>query len=157
MKQKNLMSRFRNTISSKVEKIIERLKWEVRGWTPTYLYIVLPSNGLRLWLTTSREPINPPVKRRALGRPKKKRNKANDEATSSNVLPMNLTTVKRKSCGNFGHNLRTYKGKTTVDRQFPKGNNKTKKQKKTSTKEAHTVLTQGSQAPKTQETTRLDM
>ncbi|XP_058746340.1 uncharacterized protein LOC131619237 [Vicia villosa] len=134
----------------------------------TYSYIVLPSNGLRLWPTTEGEPINPPVMRRAPGRPKKKRNKSNDEPNSSNVLPRILTTVKCKSCGNFGHNSRTCKGKTAADRQLPKGSNKTKKQtkasssentrtkkqKKSSTDEAPTVLTQGSQAPLTQETTR---
>ncbi|XP_058783420.1 uncharacterized protein LOC131658103 [Vicia villosa] len=132
----------------------------------TYSYIVLPSNGPRLWPTAEGEPINPPVMRRAPGRPKKKRNKANDEPISSNVLPRNLTTVKCKSCGNFGHNSRTCKGKTAADRQLPKGSNKTKKQKKTlnkggnktkkqknaSTTEAPTLLTQGSQAPQTQET-----
>ncbi|XP_058775575.1 uncharacterized protein LOC131649839 [Vicia villosa] len=251
VKQKNLMSRFRNTLCSRVEQIIERLKRAAGGWTPTwhgddafnlfivtngvdtyevnlqrfycacrkwalsdipcvhamvcilhnkvevepyvskyyryytdmlrqqicgiktsfmatYSYIVLPSNDPRLWPTAEGEPINPPVMRKAPGRPKKKRNKANDEPTSSNVLPRNLTTVKCKSCGNFGHNSRTCKGKTAADRQFPKGSNKTmkqkktlnkggnktKKQKKASTTEAPTVLTQGSQAPQTQETSR---
>ncbi|KAI5416955.1 hypothetical protein KIW84_041812 [Lathyrus oleraceus] len=65
----------------------------------TYSYIVLSSNGPRLWPVTNGEIINPPVTRRASGRPKKKRNRANDEPTSSNVLPRNLTTVKCKSCG----------------------------------------------------------
>ncbi|XP_058726237.1 uncharacterized protein LOC131597563 [Vicia villosa] len=236
VKQKNLMSRFRNTLCPRVEQIIERLKRSAGGWTPTwhgddafnlfsvtngvdtyevnlerfycacrkwalsgipcvhamvcilhnkvevepyvskyyrktsfmatYSYIVLPSNGPRLWPTAEGEPINPPVMRRAPGRPKKKRNKANDEPTSSNMLPRSLTIVKCKSCGNFGHNSRTCKGKTAADRQLPKGSNKnkkqnkastkggnkTKKQKKASTTEAPTVLTQGSQAPQTQET-----
>ncbi|XP_058765308.1 uncharacterized protein LOC131638780 [Vicia villosa] len=117
----------------------------------TYSYIVLPSNGPRLWpAATTGEMINPPVMRRAPGRPKKKRNRANDEPTSSNVLPRNLTTVKCKSCGTLGHNSRTCKGKTAADRKLAKGSSKAKKQKKT--KESHTVLTQGSQAPQTQET-----
>ncbi|XP_058780530.1 uncharacterized protein LOC131654122 [Vicia villosa] len=39
----------------------------------TYSYIVLPSNGPRLWPTTEGEPIYPPVMRRAPGRTKKKK------------------------------------------------------------------------------------
>lgn len=31
VKQKNLMSRFRNTICPKIKQIIERLKWAARG------------------------------------------------------------------------------------------------------------------------------
>ncbi|KAI5444874.1 hypothetical protein KIW84_013231 [Lathyrus oleraceus] len=94
--------------------------------------------------------INPPVMRRAPGRPNKQINKANDETTSRNVLIRNLTTIKYKNCGILGHNSRTCKGKTAMDRQLVKGSNKVtkaKKQRKSSTKEADTVLTQGSQAP----------
>ncbi|CAK8538466.1 unnamed protein product [Lathyrus sativus] len=110
----------------------------------TYSYIILPSNGPRLWEKAQGDPFNPPVMRRAPGRPKKKRNKANDEPSSSNVLPRHSSIVKCKSCGNFEHNSRTCKGKTTANRQLPKGGNKAKKQKKGLTKEPPTVLTQGS-------------
>ncbi|KAI5448518.1 hypothetical protein KIW84_015798 [Lathyrus oleraceus] len=103
------------------------------------------------------EPINPLAMRRTPSRPKKKRNKANDKLTSRNMLPRNLTTVKCKIYGNFWHNSRACKGKTLADQQFSKGSNKTRKQKRASTKEAPTILTQGSQAPQTQDTTRLDM
>lgn len=113
---------------------------------------MLPSNGPRLWPATNVEMINPPVMRRAPGRPKKKRNRANDEPTPSNVLPRNLTTVKCKRCGTLGHNSRTCKGKTVADRKLAKGSNKAKKQRNTKeSKESPTVLTQGSQAPQTQE------
>ncbi|CAI8614440.1 unnamed protein product [Vicia faba] len=67
------------------------------------------------------ESINLPVMRRALDRLKKKINKANDEPSSSNILPRSLTTVKCKSCRTFGHNSRTCKGKTSADRQLLKG------------------------------------
>ena len=80
----------------------------------TYSYIVLPSNGPRLWPVSNGELINPPIMRRAPGRPKKKRNRANDEPTSSKVLPRLLTTVKCKKCGTLGHNSRTCKGKTAA-------------------------------------------
>lgn len=49
--------------------------------------------------------------RRAPGRPKKKINRDNDEPTSSNVLPRNLTTVKCKSCGTLGTIQEFAKGK----------------------------------------------
>lgn len=65
--------------------------------------------------------------RRASGRLKDKRDKANDETSSSNVLPMNLTMVKQKSCESFGQNSRICRGKTVVDRQTLKGSNKDKK------------------------------
>lgn len=94
---------------------------------PTYSYIVIPSDDPRLWLTTQGEPINPPVMRRAQGKPKKKRNKANDEPCSSNILSRNLTTVKCKNCGIFWNKSRMRKGKTTADRQFSKVSNKAKK------------------------------
>src|ERR1051325_862897 len=115
----------------------------------TYSYIVLPFNGPRLWPVSNGEMINPPIMRRAPDRPKKKRNRANDEPTSSKVLPRLLTTVKCKKCGTLGHNSRTCKGKTAADRKLPKGSNKARKQRKT--KESPTVLTQCSQAPQTKE------
>lgn len=117
----------------------------------TYSYIVLPSNGPRLWPIAQEEPINPIVMRRTLGRPKKKRSKANDKLSSSNVLPRHLTNVKCKNYGSFWNNSRTYKGKIVADRQLPKGINKEKKQKKGSTQVPPTILTQGSQASQTQE------
>lgn len=83
--------------------------------------------------------------RRASGRPKKKRDMANDEPTSSNLLPKFLTTIKCKNCGILGYNSRTCKGKTTENRQLAKGSNKVtkaKKQRKASTKDSATVLTQ---------------
>lgn len=96
----------------------------------TYSYIVLPSNDPRLWPKAQGEPINPPIMRRAPSRPIKKRNKANDEPRSTNVLPRNLTTAKCKRCENFGHNSRTCKGKTIADQNLPKGSNKEKNKRK---------------------------
>lgn len=42
---------------------------------PTYSYIVLPSNGLKIWPKSNGEPINPAIMIIALGKPKKKKNK----------------------------------------------------------------------------------
>lgn len=91
---------------------------------------------------------------------RRRKKHGNDEPTSSNVLPKNLTTIKSKNYGILRHNSRTCKGKIATDRQLVKGSNKVtkaKKQRKTSTKESSTVLTQWSQAPQTQETNSWNM
>lgn len=62
--------------------------------------------------------------RKSIGRPKKNRNKANDESRNRNILPRSLQTVECKKCGSFGYNKRTCKGKRTVERVIPKGGNK---------------------------------
>jgi hypothetical protein len=92
----------------------------------TYSHIILPSNGPRMWPATDTEAINPPLMRRAPGRPKKKRNRSNDEPKDSRVLPRHLSTVQCKKCLKFGHNIRSCKGKTAADREIPKGGNKKK-------------------------------
>jgi hypothetical protein len=80
-----------------------------------------------MWPATDTEAINPPLMRRAPGRPKKKRNRSNDEPKDSRVLPRHLSTVQCKKCLKFGHNIRSCKGKTAADREIPKGGNKQKK------------------------------
>jgi hypothetical protein len=79
-----------------------------------------------MWPATDTEAINPPLMRRAPGRPKKKRNRSNDEPKDSRVLPRHLSTVQCKKCLKFGHNIRSCKGKTAADREIPKGGNKKK-------------------------------
>ena len=113
----------------------------------TYSHIVLPTNGPQLWPSEESEPIKPPVMRRAIGRPKKNRNKTNDEPRYTNSLPRNHQTVKCQKCGNMGHNKRTCKGKRAAERAIPKGGNKKAKGKKKATGAAQTVIEGGSQAP----------
>lgn len=54
--------------------------------------------------------------RRALGRPKKLRNKANREPCNPHKLPIYHTPLRCKRCGRVGHNIRICKGKTAADR-----------------------------------------
>src|SRR3954462_7637228 len=103
----------------------------------TNSHIVLPSNGPRLWPVTNTEYINPPHMRRAPGRPKKLRNKSNDEQRKPGVLPRQLKTVKYKKCHKYGHNTRTCKGKSATDRKIPKGENKQKTTGKASSSGQH--------------------
>ncbi|GAU50378.1 hypothetical protein TSUD_368580 [Trifolium subterraneum] len=126
----------------------------------TYSHIIMPSTGPKLWpIIDSESIINPPRMRRAPGRPKKQRNKSNDEPKNSKILPRYLKTVECKKCKKLGHNMRTCKGKTAAYREIPKGGNKKQKSKKKTRagessqapqpqgSQAPTVLSQGSQAP----------
>ncbi|KAH1246930.1 hypothetical protein GmHk_06G016924 [Glycine max] len=85
------------------------------------------SDGSNLWF-----PLQTPVMRRALGRPNKARNKRNDESTNRFKLPRQSKLVVCKKCGKIDHNKRTCKGKTTTDRNIPKGGNKNLKRQTTS-------------------------
>ncbi|CAK8565913.1 unnamed protein product [Lathyrus sativus] len=67
----------------------------------TYSHIIMPTNGPQLWSVNVANPISPPVMRRSISRPKKNRNKANDESRIRNTLPRTLQTVKCKKCGSF--------------------------------------------------------
>ncbi|XP_058733419.1 uncharacterized protein LOC131605035 [Vicia villosa] len=171
-KQKDALGKHKGVISPNIQKVTEKSKHEAGGWSATwhgdddfaifgvvekhlltstvlatYSHIILPTNGPQLWPNDGNLSINPPVMRRAIGRPKKNRNKANDEPRSTNTLPRLLQTVKCKKCGNMGHNKRTFKGKRAAERSIPKGGNK--KAKKNAKKDVgQTIIEEGSQAPR---------
>lgn len=87
------------------------------------------SYALENYDTCTLEPINPPVMRRVISRPKKNRNKENDESRNTNTFLINLQTMKYKKCGNMGHNKQTCKGKRDAEREISKGGNKETKTK----------------------------
>ncbi|XP_058726755.1 uncharacterized protein LOC131598141 [Vicia villosa] len=129
-------------------------KWEFKlTFGKCYANIVYPNNGPQLWTNVDHVPMSPPVMRRAIGRPKKMRNKTSDEPQNPFVLPKKFGTVTCNKCGQAGHNKRSCKGKRAADRQIPKGGNKAKKSKTTSKakkikgKEKPVEIGQGSQAP----------
>ncbi|CAL5183683.1 unnamed protein product [Lathyrus oleraceus] len=107
----------------------------------------------------------PPVMRRAIGRPKKPRNKMNDEPRNPHILPRRFSTVICVKYGDMRHNKRSCKGKRAADRAIPKGGNKLKKTKKVKSgkgtkksKEKKTKIAQNSQAPQpTQECFHYDL
>jgi hypothetical protein len=69
--------------------------------------------------------ILPPRVRRTPGRPKKLRRKDNDRPKSYRKKgKRNQETVRCIRCKEIGHNMRTYKGKTAVDRSIRPGGNK---------------------------------
>ena len=90
----------------------------------TYSFIVYPCNGPKLWFLLQTPVMLPPVMRRAPGKPKKARNKRNDESTKRSNLARQWKSIVCKKCRKIGHNKRTCKGKTSIDRSIPKGGNK---------------------------------
>ncbi|GAU50686.1 hypothetical protein TSUD_410420 [Trifolium subterraneum] len=90
----------------------------------TYSNIICPSDGPKGWPIVDATPIAPPYVRRAPGRPKKLRRKANDESRGSARRKRNQHTITCTRCKTLGHNRRSCKGKTVADRMIPKGGNK---------------------------------
>lgn len=68
--------------------------------------------------------INPLAMRKAISRPKKMRNKVNDEIRNPYMLPIKLTIIICHKCEAIRHNKRSCKGKRAADRAIPKGGNK---------------------------------
>lgn len=94
-----------------------------------YSNIVFPTNGPQFWPLVDHVPIYPPIMRRAIGCPKKLRNKENDEPKNPHVLSRRLATITCKTCGEMRHNKRSCKGKRVANTTIPKGGNKAKKAK----------------------------
>lgn len=114
----------------------------------TYSHIILSTNGPQLWPTKGTIPIKPLAMRRAIGRPKKNRNRTNDESRNTNTFPWTLQTVKCQKCLNMGHNKCTCKVKRAIERAISKGGNKKAKAKgKKKVNGGQTVIGGGSQVP----------
>ena len=65
-----------------------------------------------------------PMRRRAPRRPKRAKNKRNDEPKNNFKLPRQSKSIVSKKCGKVGHKKRTCKGKTIANRNIPNGGNK---------------------------------
>uniref|UniRef100_A0A7N2QWW4 CCHC-type domain-containing protein n=1 Tax=Quercus lobata TaxID=97700 RepID=A0A7N2QWW4_QUELO len=69
-----------------------------------------PINGQNMWQSTGLPSVQPPIKRRPPGRPKKSRVKEPDEPTCHTKLRRVGVPKKCKACGRLGHNKRSCKG-----------------------------------------------
>lgn len=81
----------------------------------TYAHIVFPTNDPQLCPLNEKLAVNPPLMRREIGRPKKLRNKTNDEPRNAHVLQRKLATVTCHMCGTMGHNKQSCKENRVVD------------------------------------------
>ena len=83
----------------------------------SYKHIIYPTNGPKMWPKAKGHPIQPPNIRRQPGRPKKLRKKDQDKTPQDPTrLQRHHSTYKCTRCHKFGHNERSCKGKTRVDK-----------------------------------------
>ena len=72
--------------------------------------MIEPINGQNMWQSTGLPLVQPPIKRRPPGRPKKSRVKEPDEPTRHTKLRIVGVPKKCKAYGRLGHNKRSCKG-----------------------------------------------
>nr|POE80791.1 hypothetical protein CFP56_51819 [Quercus suber] len=89
-----------------------------------------------MWQSTRLPFVQPPIKRRPPGRPKKSRVKEPDEPTCHTKLRRVGVPKKCKACGRLGHNKRSCKGEVRGNSSLP-GAAKKPKRKRTNTKNGH--------------------
>ncbi|KAK8956947.1 hypothetical protein KSP39_PZI000228 [Platanthera zijinensis] len=72
-----------------------------------YQHSIMPANGPNFWPKLKKIEILPPIRRRAPGRPKKKRNMDANEEKSQSKMSRKYGTVRCTRCGVAGHNKRS--------------------------------------------------
>nr|POE60375.1 hypothetical protein CFP56_33299 [Quercus suber] len=84
-----------------------------------YAPIIEPINGQNMWRPSGLPPVQPPIKRRPPGRPKKKRALEPDEPRSHRKNRGLGISKQCKSCGKLGHNKRSCKGEVGGNSSLP--------------------------------------
>ncbi|XP_050259882.1 uncharacterized protein LOC126704948 [Quercus robur] len=84
-----------------------------------YEPIIEPINGQNMWGPSGLPPVQPPIKRRPLGRPKKKRALEPDEPISHRKKRGLGISKQCKLCGKLGHNKRSCKGEVGGNSSLP--------------------------------------
>nr|POE75837.1 hypothetical protein CFP56_05107 [Quercus suber] len=82
-------------------------KWDI---TTYYEPPINPIHGQNMWRPSGLSPVQPPIKRRPLGKPKKKRAKEPNEPRSGRKGRRVGISKQCKSCDKLGHNRRSCKG-----------------------------------------------
>ncbi|KAK8954692.1 hypothetical protein KSP39_PZI001628 [Platanthera zijinensis] len=72
-----------------------------------YKHSVLPLNGPNFWPSIQSTQILPPIRRKAPGRPKKRRNKDYNEERSQTKMSRQYGTITCSKCGIVGHNKKS--------------------------------------------------
>ncbi|KAK9991847.1 hypothetical protein SO802_026832 [Lithocarpus litseifolius] len=85
-----------------------------------YNPIIEPINGQNMWKPSGLPPVQPPIKRRPPGRPKKKRALEPDEPRSYKKNRGVGISKQCKACGKLGHNKRTCKGEVGRNSSLPR-------------------------------------
>ena len=84
-----------------------------------YEPIIEPINGQNMWKASGLPPVQPPIKRRPPGRPKKKRALEPDEPRSHRKNRGLGISKQCKLCGKLGHNKRSCKGEVGGNSSLP--------------------------------------
>ena len=100
-----------------VEKYIDGC-YRVSTYKACYEPVIDPINGQNMWTPTGLPLVQPPIKRRLPGRPKKKRVREPNEPSKGHSKGLGI--AKRcKSCGKIGHNKRSCKGEVGGNSSLP--------------------------------------
>nr|POF04628.1 hypothetical protein CFP56_39162 [Quercus suber] len=90
-----------------------------------------------MWRPSGLPPMQPPIKRRPPGRPKKKRALEPDEPRSHKKNRGVDISKQCKACGKFGHNKRSYKREVGGNSSLPRSASEVSKTTRRTTKDGH--------------------
>nr|POE82128.1 hypothetical protein CFP56_60370 [Quercus suber] len=90
----------------------------VSTYKACYEPVIDPINGQNIWTPIGLPPMQPPIKRRSPGRPKKKRAREPNEPSKGHSKGLGISK-RCKSCGNIGHNKRSCKGEVGGNYSLP--------------------------------------
>nr|POF00209.1 hypothetical protein CFP56_37722 [Quercus suber] len=99
--------------------------YKVTTYQACYEPLIDPINGQNMWRPCVLPPVQPPIKRRPPGRPKKKRAKEPDEPISGRKRRGVGISKHCKSYGKLEHNRRSYKGEANNRSAPPTSNTAT--------------------------------
>ena len=94
--------------------------YHVSTYKSCYKPIITPNNGQNMWRPNGVTSVQPPIKRRPLGRPKKKRVREPNEPTSKRAS----ISKQCKACGKLEHNRGSCKGEIGGNSSLPSTTNR---------------------------------
>ncbi|XVF54917.1 hypothetical protein PTKIN_Ptkin05aG0219100 [Pterospermum kingtungense] len=99
------------------------------NWEGTYKYALQPINGRHEWKRSALEPIQPPIKRKMPGKPKKVRKSKGESRTKARHISRvgNINTCSL--CNKQGHNKRSYPDRGLYNKPYICNNTKKIKSK----------------------------